>query len=93
VDLVTEGIITLGLAADLLRKAGTVHDLPPGKDAALRLARSLMEADDIRFLVGRAINPNQVADLVRGEPMRMIYVRELVRELEKRSKQVTVELF
>lgn len=93
VDLVTEGIITLGLAADLLRKAGTVHDLPPGKDAALRLARTLMEADDIRFLVGRAINPNQVADLVRGEPMRMIYVRELVRELEKRSKQVTVEEF
>lgn len=38
-----------------------------------------------------ALNPNQVADLIRGEPMRMVYVKELVRLLQERNKQVTVE--
>ncbi len=39
--------------------------------------------------MGTAINPNQVADLIRGEPMRLVYVKELVRQLERRTKQVT----
>jgi hypothetical protein len=41
--------------------------------------------------VGTAINPNQVADLIRGEPMRMVYIRELVADLKARNKIVTVE--
>ena len=91
VDLVTEGILTLGQAVTLLEQAETIHDLPSDDDAATRLARILLSADDINLLVGTAINPNQVADLIRGEPMRLIYVKQLVQELKRRTKQVTLE--
>jgi hypothetical protein len=91
VDLVTEGILTLGQALERLEGTKTVHDLPEESDAATRLARILLAADEIHLLVGTAINPNQIADLVRGEPMRHIYVKELLRELERRRKHVTVE--
>lgn len=91
VDLVTEGILTLGQAVSLLEQAETIHDLPADDDAATRLARILLSADDINFIAGTAINPNQVADLIRGEPMRMVYIKQLVRELRRRTKQVTVE--
>jgi hypothetical protein len=91
VDLVTEGILTLGQTVGLLESAQSIHDLPTDEDAATRLARILLSADEIHLIVGTAINPNQVADLIRGEPMRMLYVKELVRALETRTKQVTLE--
>jgi len=91
VDLVTEGIITLGQMLELLEAAETVHDLPPGSDAATRLARILLSSDDIHFVVGTAINPHQIADVIRGETMRMMYVRDIVSHLKRRNKEVTVE--
>jgi hypothetical protein len=90
VDLVTEGIITLSQTVALLENAQSVHDLPADYEAATRLARMLLSADFIHLIVGTAINPNQIADLVRGEPMRMVYVKELVRLLQERGKRVTV---
>jgi hypothetical protein len=90
-DLVTEGILTLGQAAELLRETKTIDDLPDDDDASTQLVRSLMMADEIHMIVGTAINPNQVADIIRGEPMRMIYIRELVQELSKREKFVEIE--
>jgi hypothetical protein len=91
VNLVTEGILTIGQAIEILQKVKTIHDLPKDNDAATRLARYLLTADDIHLIVGSAINPNQVADLIRGEPMRMVYIRELVQDLTQRNKQVSVE--
>jgi len=91
VDLVTEGILTLAQTLKLLKECETVHDLPNEDDAAHRLARILLKSDYIHIIVGTAINPNQVADLVRGESMRAVYVRELIRELERRKKKVTAE--
>ena len=91
INLVTEGILTLGQALEIMRGARTIHDLPRDNDAATRLARYLLEADAIHLIVGTAINPNQVADLIRGEPMRMGYIRELVSDLNARNKIVTVE--
>ncbi|MGQ9517769.1 MAG: SpoIIE family protein phosphatase [Anaerolineae bacterium] len=90
VDLVTEGIITLSQTVVLLENAQSVHDLPAESDAATRLTRMLLSADFIHLIVGTAINPNQIADLLRGEPMRMVYVKELVRLLEQRGKRVVV---
>jgi hypothetical protein len=90
-DLVTEGILTLGQTVELLGQAKSLDDLPKDDDAPTRLARLLLAADDILFLVGTAINPNQVADLVRGESMRMVYLRELIQDLKRRNKQVQVE--
>jgi len=91
VDLITEGILTLAKASSLLEEAETVHDLPREDDAATRLARILLTSDHIHLIVGTAINPNQVADVIRGEPMRMVYIRELVRLLEERNRKVTLE--
>jgi hypothetical protein len=91
VDLVTEGILTLSSAVDELAQAATVHDLPNEQDAATRLARILLAADEVHFIVGDAINPQQLADVVRGKPMRQIYVEELIGQLAKRNKRVTVE--
>lgn len=91
INLVTEGILTIGMALEIMRGARTIHDLPKDNDAATRLARYFLAADDIHLIVGTAINPNQVADLIRGEPMRMVYIRELVSDLNARNKIVTVE--
>ncbi len=91
VDLVTEGILTLSAAVDRLRDVETVHDLPPDQDAATRLVRALLYADQIHFIVGDAINPQQLADVVRGVPMREIYLEELIVKLRERHKRVTVE--
>jgi len=91
IDLVTEGILTLAQTVERLESAETVHDLQPDDDAATRLARILLTADSIHLIIGTAVNPNQVADVVRGEPMRMVYVKELTRALERRNKKVTLE--
>ncbi len=91
VDLVTEGILTISSAVDRLRDVKTVHDLPNDQDAATRLARELMIADQVHFIVGGAINPQQLADVVRGVPMREMYLDELIARLRERNKAVTVE--
>jgi hypothetical protein len=91
IDLVTEGILTLSSTVDLLRDAETIHDLPPGQEADHQLARILLQADDVHLIVGDALNPNQLADVVRGRPMRQIYLDELIEALEHRHKRVTVE--
>ena len=91
VDLVTEGILTLSSAVDRMRDAKTSRDLPSDQDAATRLARALLDADQIHFIVGDAINPQQLADVVRGVPMRQIYLQELIAKLRQRNKTVTVE--
>jgi hypothetical protein len=91
INLVTEGILTIGQALEIMHGARTIHDLPKDNDAATRLAHYFLQADDIHLIVGTAINPNQVADLIRGEPMRMVYIRELVNDLNARNKIVTVE--
>lgn len=90
VDLVTEGIITLSQTVALLENAQSVHDLPADQEAATCLARMLLSADFIHLSVGTAINPNQIADLLRGEPMRMVYIKEMMRLLEERGKRVVV---
>jgi len=41
--------------------------------------------------VGDAINPQQLADVVRGKPMRQIYLEEIIEQLKRRNKVVTVE--
>lgn len=91
VDLVTEGVLTLSSTVDLLGKSATIHDLETGPQADKRLARILLGADEIRFIVGDAINPHQLADIVRGKPMRQVYLEELVEVLEARNKQVSIE--
>jgi hypothetical protein len=91
VDLVTEGIITLSKAAERIDAVTLASQLPHRNDGATLLARILLNADRIHFIVGDAINPQQIADVVRGTPMRQLLLESLIKKLEARGKLITVE--
>jgi len=82
VALVTEGLVTLRTA----RQRMTTGEWR--EDGATRLARALLAADRIHFIVGLAVNPQQAAD---GVPLRRAVVEGLARELRARGKVVAVE--
>lgn len=88
-DLVTEGLITLRKASERVAQAKTVHDLPRSEDGATRLARALLMADKVHFIVGMAVNPQQVDD--GDAPLRKGVVENVIRDLEARGKLVSVE--
>ena len=90
-DLVTEGLVTLGKARERIAGAKRVRDLPRGEDGATRLARALLAADIIHFIVGLAVNPAQAADAARTVPLRQAVVEELMHDLKTRGKLVSVE--
>ncbi len=93
IDLVTEGILTLTKTLETLR------DGPPARnrlryrtDGPGRLTDLLSEADEIRFIVGRAINPaHQSADLPAELALKSKVVEDLARVLTSLGKEVTVE--
>jgi hypothetical protein len=91
VDLVTEGLVTLGKARERMAKAQRVRDLPRGEDGATRLARALLMADKVRFIVGLAVNPAQAADVAGTVPLRRMMVEELIRDLQARGRLVSTE--
>jgi len=88
VNLVTEGLLTLRQAAEWLRGAETVRDLPRSADAAARLAHTLLSADRIRFIVGRAVNPAQSEPGASHEAPRLRLVEELSSRLRAQGKIV-----
>ena len=90
VDLVTEGVITLSQAKQLLESQEPLD----GFDGASRLARILKKSDEINFLVGRAINPaHQNPNFPLSLGLKSQLVRELAQQLKKMNKKVTVEYF
>ncbi len=93
IDLVTEGVVTMGKARERMANVKRARDLPRKEDGATRLARLLLEADKIHFLVGLAINPAQTADQAGKVPMRQIVIEGLISDLQARGKLVSVERF
>lgn len=93
VHLVTEGLITLSKTRERLAAARGASDLPWAEDGATRLARALLAADKIHFIVGLAVNPAQAADAVRTVPLRQAVVEELMHDLKARGRLVSVEYF
>lgn len=93
VNLVTEGLVTLGKARERMARAKRVRDMPQKTDGATRLARMLLTADTIRFIVGLAVNPEQAADAAGTTPLRRIVIDDLVRDLKANGKVVSVEYF
>jgi len=100
VDLVTEGLVTLGKARERMAEAKRVRDLPGGEDGATRLARALLAADRIHFIVGLAVNPAQAMEIRKSKieitnsgtvPLRQLVVEELIRDMKARGKLVSVE--
>jgi hypothetical protein len=95
VDLVTEGLVTLGKARERMVGAKRVRDLPRRGDGATRLARALLAADRVHFLVGLAVNPAvskaAVADTAGTAPPRQAVVEELIHDLKAQGRLVSVE--
>ena len=89
IDLITEGVVTLGVARGRIAGAKSVRDLPRQEDGATRLARLLLTADKISFLIGTAVNPAQTAP--DGVPWRRIMIEKLLDDLKARGKLVSVE--
>lgn len=100
VDLVTEGVLTLGKALDLIRryeKGGMGRDnaLLSGEDGASLLARFLIEdCTEIRFFVGRAINPaHQNPGLSISLNLKLRIVEDIAALLKRMEKKVSVEYY
>ena len=95
VDLVTEGVVTLDKAHERLAGVRHVRDLPRAEDGATRLARALLKADKVHFVVGLAVNPGfgTSADTggVRAVPLRRALVEELIRDLQAQDRLASVE--
>jgi hypothetical protein len=89
IDLVTEGLVTLRKAEERIAQASRPRDLPRKRDGATRLARALLAADRIHFIVGMGVNPQQIDE--SGVPLRRGAVEELARDLEAHGKIVSVE--
>ncbi|NPV54582.1 MAG: SpoIIE family protein phosphatase [Firmicutes bacterium] len=94
IDLVTEGIITLSRARNILEEAASSGITPRGNDGASALARMLLESDRVRFIVGRAINPaHQNPRLPVSLSLKMQVVSDITRMLERRGKHVETVYF
>ena len=99
VDLVTEGVITLGRVVALAAQCVSNEIGEPtwltGKDGASLIARLLFEeATNVNFYVGRAMNPaHQNPDLPLSLNLKLRLVEELARCLEQMDKAVTVRYY
>ncbi|MBN8704321.1 MAG: SpoIIE family protein phosphatase [Bacteroidetes bacterium] len=94
-DLLTEGIVTLSNAMEFIRESGgDIYRLPSGSDGASLLAKELMAADRIRFLVGLQINQYyQNPILPKTMSIRKNLIRELMELLQSYQKQVFVDYY
>jgi hypothetical protein len=94
IDLVTEGTLTLTKALEMIRGEVPNDRLRLNVDGASRLVVALREADEVRLLVGRAINPaHQNPNLPRNLGLKTQVVHSLAEELRRRGKQIGIEYF
>jgi hypothetical protein len=92
IDLVTEGILTLTRALELLRSGAQKETVRFQTDGAAALVRALLDVDHVHFIVGLATNPaHQNPNLPHQLGIKLSIVREIGEELTKRGTEVTVE--
>jgi len=92
IDLVTEGILTLTKAHELLRAGADRQAVRFGTDGASALVRMLLDVDHVHFIVGMAVNPAHQNPSLPGQlGMKLAVVREIAEELTKRGIEVTIE--
>jgi hypothetical protein len=92
IDLVTEGILTLTQARELLRSGARKDTIKFRTDGAAELVRLLLDVDHVHFIVGMAVNPaHQNPNLPGQLGIKLAVVREMAEELKKRGIQVTIE--
>jgi hypothetical protein len=100
IDLVTEGVLTLARAREILQRYAMPRikfsDLKQlnNKDGASRLARLLVDATDITFLLGNAINPaHQNPDFPKGLSIKLNIVKDIIDILRGIGKNINVKYF
>ena len=99
INLVTEGVLTIGNVLDLARKyassSSTMQDFLAldKQDGASRLAKLLLEkCTSIHFIIGRAINPaHQNPGMPLNYNMKLRLVEELAELLKSCGKNVSLE--
>ncbi|HUT58294.1 MAG TPA: PP2C family protein-serine/threonine phosphatase [Phycisphaerae bacterium] len=92
VDLVTEGILTLTRANELLRSGAGKDTVRFQTDGAGALVRVLLDVDHVHFIAGLAVNPaHQNPSLPAQLGIKLAVVREIAEELRKRGTEVTIE--
>lgn len=92
IDLVTEGILTLTRANELLRSGADKETVQFRNDGAAAVVRMLLDVDHVHFMVGRAVNPAHQNPSLPGElGMKLAVVREIGDELTRRGTEVTIE--
>ena len=93
VDLVTEGVLTLSRAVEILKSSGSSEDICE-QDGAAELAKILLNADNIRFIVGKALNPAyQNPDLPIDFGFKMRLVNSLKKILLAKGKQIQIDYY
>ena len=91
--LVTEGIVTLTKARDLLESGACADLLEYENDAASRLVTLLLKAAAVRFVVGGASNPaHREAEAGIECEARQVVVKEIATLLEGRGVTVCIEM-
>jgi hypothetical protein len=94
IDLVTEGTLTVTKALEILRADEPNDQLKLRVDGASCLVVLLREADEVRFLLGRAMNPaHQNPNLPRNLGLKTQVVQSLAEELRRKGKQVEIECY
>ncbi len=94
IDLVTEGTLTVTKAMEILRSKTPEEELKLKVDGASRLVLALLEADEIRMLVGRAMNPaHQNPNLPKDLGIKAQVIRALAEILTSKGKEVRIEYF
>ncbi len=95
INLVTEGILTLsGVLEELEKCGGRLEDLTPGHNGVYLLARELLAADSITFLVGQSINPvYQNPLLPKNVSIRRYLISRIAELLTKYHKDVQIDYY
>lgn len=101
IDLVTEGVLTLGKCLDYIKAANEIDRNNMDsfafnkQDGASQLTRLMLEdCTEIRFLVGQALNPaHQNPGMPVSLGLKLNLIKELAKEVERTGKKVTMEFF
>lgn len=93
IDLVTEGILTISKATEYIKNCGCdLSRLKFDNNGAYLLAREILQADSIHFLVGQSINEfYQNPLLPKNISIRRNLIEDLVKFLRDKQKEVTIE--
>lgn len=93
IELVTEGILTLSKSLEKIKEVDDKEKLE-GDDGATKLVKHLLQADEITFLLGTAVNPAH-EDLMKSMQImpRNKTVGRIVNNLRDIGKEINIEKY